>query len=147
MKVMKTGVFKEGGTTMIFDMDFKIKSREDIHSMIIFGSYMVIMVALTLFGAYGMSGSDAMGYSFLTYYMVLPAGSFIAAMFLGNRRHPIKWIAPFIFAVVGYVMPLPVFGYSLLFNALMAFIPAVIGFLIGLGIQAIQLSKSRKKAK
>ena len=122
----------------MFDMDFKVKDKSDVFSISVLVSYLVIMGALVLFGMFGTAGSDAMGYSLLAYYVMLPVLSLIVAMMLGNRRHPVKWIAPVLFAGVGYVMPIPVFGTTECFTALMAFVPALVGFVIGTASFAIR---------
>lgn len=130
----------------MFDMDFKVKGKQDVFSIVVLGVYLAVMASIVLEGVYGMDGSDAMGYSILAYYMVLPALSLIAAMLLGVRRHPVKWLAPVLFAVVGYAMPVPVFKYADTFTALVALISAVIGLGLGLGIMAFRKIREKQRS-
>lgn len=131
---------------MVFDMDFKVKDKQDVFSIMVLVIYLVVMGALVLWGAFGLSGSDAMGYSLLSYYMILPALSLIATMLLGSRRHPVKWFAPVLFAAVGYGMPVPVFKYADTFTALVALIPALIGLGLGVGIFAFRKKREKQKS-
>lgn len=131
---------------MIFDMDFKVKDKQDVFSIIVLGVYLVVMIAVVLMGVFSRDGSDAMGYSILSYYMILPALSLIAAMLLGVRRYPVKWIAPVLFAAVGYGMPVPVFKYADIFTALVALIPALLGLGLGLGIFAFRKIREKQKS-
>ncbi len=79
-----------------------VKSKRNIGKLIIIATYLVIYaIAMILFWCIA-DGSDAMGYSLLIFYLVLPVTTFVLSILIGINDYwsRWKWISSVIFAVM-----------------------------------------------
>ena len=93
-----------------------------------------------------MSGSDALGYAFLAFYVILPLAALICSLLLGLRKSRAKWIVPFIFGIVAGVLPLIVFQYTESTFFVIPFVFSIVGTLIGHVAYLIKTMRKKKAA-
>lgn len=82
-------------------------------------------------GLFFLSPGDEMGYSILNFYLLLPLTALICSLLLGLRSHWMKWLAPVLFGLLGWLLPWAVFHATDAMFLMLTFVPALIGLLTG----------------
>ncbi len=131
-----------------------VKSKRNIGKLIIIATYLVIYaIAMILFWCVA-DGSDAMGYSLLIFYFVLPVTTFVLSILIGINDYwgRWKWLSAVIFGIMYTLAEYAtfklantfVFGNFNLPNLTLLLIGAIIS-LAGLGIGTLVRRHLRKK--
>ncbi len=79
-----------------------VKSKRNIGKLIIIATYLVIYaIAMILFWCVA-DGSDAMGYSLIIFYFVLPVITFVLSILIGINDYwgKWKWLSAIIFGIM-----------------------------------------------
>ena len=84
---------------------FKKEYNKHIITMIAFAIYCTLAMTAFVEGRFLMDESEAMGYGILYFFLILPLGALICNALLGTQKNKIKFVAPFIFGIVGLVLP------------------------------------------
>jgi EamA domain-containing membrane protein RarD len=101
-------------------------------SIICCGSTALVFLLVALWGVFALNPGDALGYSLLNFYLIMPVTSLVAGAFMGALKTRLKWIYPVVFGALGVLVPCAVFGslWSVI-SLFFAFIPALAGVLVG----------------
>lgn len=104
-------------------------------------AFVVVLIGLLVWSLF-MEGSDAMGYAFLAFYVILPLAGLACSLGLGLKPGKGKWLAPVVLGGLACLVPLLVFGYTEWTFFLFIFLFSALGSVIGHIIYCI---KNRKK--
>ena len=79
-----------------------VKSKNKLSRQLIIITYLVIWAFSLIFFWFFTSGSDAMGYSLMFLWILLPVTTFILSLLIGKGDHwrRYKWISPLIFGLM-----------------------------------------------
>lgn len=84
-----------------------------------------------------------MGFSVLSFYLIMPVASLVAALLLGVKNAHMKRAYPVFAGILGFIIPSLVFGGINWVSALFSFVPSVIGLGIGALFRYITDNKKR----
>lgn len=110
-------------------------------SLICYGITLVVFLVIYLWGALGSITGDEMGYSILSFYLIMPFTSFVMSLIMGMKNVYMKWLFPVIFGILGFAIPLMVFGSFDWISLFFSFIPAMSGMGVGVLVQRLRLRK------
>jgi len=106
---------------------------------------LIIFIAVTIWGLLFLNPGDEMGYALLSFYLIIPVSSFVIAFILTKTNTNLIWLYPVVFGLFGFFIPTLIFHASWgWFAALYVAAPALLGLLIGSGIQKIRTVKTIK---
>lgn len=101
-------------------------------SIICYAVTAAIFLIVALWGIFALNPGDALGYSLLNFYLVMPLTSLVAGIFMGALQTRTKWIYPAVFGVLGVLIPNAVFSFTWSFVVLFfSLIPALAGVFAG----------------
>ena len=106
-------------------------------------AFITVAILIIVQGVFLLQPGDEMGYSLLNFYFILPLTALISSILIGMRDAKIKWFVPILFGMIGMFIPWIVFHSTNEVAVFFAFLPSLIGVLIGTAIRA--LKKKRKK--
>lgn len=107
----------------------KANSRLTIVSFIV--SFLVF-IGIGIAGLFFLESGDEIGYVLFYYYLVMPIVTFITGFILGIKDSKFKWLYSFVFGLFGVIMPTLILTAAWdMISLLFAFVPALIGVLIG----------------
>lgn len=118
----------------------KLMNTTKRHYIICYGSTICIFLIIALWGMFGSIDGDALGYSILNFYLIMPLTSMINGLILGIKNIYLKWMFPVLFGILGFLIPRFVFGSWDGIALIFSFIPALLGVSAG-----TLISKVRKK--
>lgn len=124
--------------------EFQKRFRKHNITIAVLSVFATIAAIIVIWGIFFLQPGDEMGYSLLCFYFLLPLTAFVCSWILGTRQTTIKWFSPLLFGAAGYVLPLAVFHASDALGFFMAFIPSLLGLLIGTVICAIRARTAKK---
>lgn len=75
--------------------------------------------------------TDIMGYAILTFYLAMPLFSLVSCIFVGNGGGKLKWVAPVVYAVLAWTLPIAVVGTTEVLFLQIPFVAGLVGVLIG----------------
>lgn len=133
-----------------------VKSKKSLSKLILIATYLVIWaIALIVFWFFT-SSSDAMGYSFMSLWVLLPVTTFVISLLIGKNDYwgSWKWVSAIIFGIMYMLAEYVTFSAANMasfdnFNMPelgMLFAGAVIslaGLAIGAGIHRVKVKKNR----
>lgn len=133
-----------------------VKSKKSLSKLILIATYLVIWaIALIVFWFFT-SSSDAMGYSFMFLWVLLPVTTFVISLLIGKNDYwgSWKWVSAIIFGIMYMLAEYATFSAANMasfdnFNMPelgMLFAGAVIslvGLAIGAGIHRVKAKKNR----
>ena len=79
-----------------------VKSQKKLSLTILLATYLGIWAFALIVFWFFISGSDAMGYSLVFLWIILPVTTFVISLLVGKNNHPGKgnWITPIAFGVM-----------------------------------------------
>ncbi len=75
--------------------------------------------------------TDAMGYALLAFYVVQPLFALISCIYVGYGKGKRKWLAPMLYSLLSWTLPIAVCGAWETIFLLLTFVPGVVGLVIG----------------
>ncbi|MDR3120980.1 MAG: hypothetical protein LBU58_06565 [Clostridiales bacterium] len=110
------------------------------HSIICYGITICIFVIIALWGMgiFGSITGDEMGYSILSFYLIMPLTSITVGLIMGIKGLYWKWPYPVLVGILGFIIPRFVFGVSEIITLFSSFIPALLGVSIGTLIRKVR---------
>lgn len=75
--------------------------------------------------------TDIMGYAILAFYLAMPLFSLVSCIFVGNGAGKLKWVAPIVYAVLAWTLPIAAVDNTEALFLQMPLITGLIGLLIG----------------
>lgn len=106
-------------------------------------AFVCVFIGLLIWSCF-MLGSDALGFAFIAFFVIMPIAAFVCALIAGRREHKFKWFLPLIFGVLAFALPQIIFSYTDSTFFTFAFFPALVGVVIG---HVSRLLKKRKERK
>ena len=103
-------------------------------SIICYGISALIFLAIYTFGVF-LSPGDEIGYVLLNFYIVMPITTLIVSIIISNKKGYLFWFYPVFVGLLGIIIPSVVFNTFEMLSLLFAFIPALIGLIIGTNIR------------
>ena len=91
-----------------------------------------IYTAILLWGVLGDHHGSFFGYGMLSFYLVLPATSFVYSLLSALMKIHLKWLYPFLFSAYGLMIPLIVFPNMFSDVWIFCIVPAFLGYGIGM---------------
>lgn len=91
-----------------------VKSKAKLSKVILIATYLGIWAfALIIFWIFT-SGSDAMGYSFVFSWIILPVSTFVISLLIGKNNYwgNLKWIVPVVFGIMHMLAEYATFSIS-----------------------------------
>ena len=91
-----------------------VKSKAKLSKVILIATYLGIWAfALIIFWIFT-SGSDAMGYSFVFLWIILPVSTFVISLLIGKNNYwgNLKWIVPVVFGIMHMLAEYATFSIS-----------------------------------
>lgn len=91
-----------------------VKSKAKLSKVILIATYLGIWAfALIIFWLFT-SGSDAMGYSFVFLWIILPVSTFVISLLIGKNNYwgNLKWIVPVVFGIMHMLAEYATFSIS-----------------------------------
>lgn len=107
--------------------------------------FCVVAVFILIQGIFFLNPGDAMGYSLLDFYLILPITAFVCSIIAGKEETPLKWILPILFGIIGFLLPGIVFQSYDMVAVFFALLPSIVGTLIGTGFQYRKRKKNSRK--
>lgn len=99
-------------------------------SIICYGVSALIFLAIYTFGVF-LSAGDEIGYVLLNFYIVMPLTALIVSLIISMKKGYLFWFYPVFVGLLGIIIPSVVFSTFEMLSLLFAFIPALIGLIIG----------------
>lgn len=118
-----------------------VKSRQKLSKLVLVIAYLVIwVVSIVVFWLGG--NQDAMGYSLVVFYFVLPISTLIICVFIGKNDGwtNIKWLMLLFFAIMNMLAPYFTFSLSNMITFNKTNMPDATGFLSGIICAAIGIA-------
>jgi hypothetical protein len=100
-------------------------------SMICYCASILVFVMIYISGVYLKPGNE-MGYCLLSFYLIMPLSTFIVAFIISMNRGYLFWFYPIFFGFFGEFIPYQIFRSFDFIGLFFAFIPAVLGIMLGL---------------
>jgi len=119
------------------------KQRKKI-TKLCYGITAGIFLVLLLWGILGSITGNELGYSLLSFYLIMPLTSLVIGIIIGIKNGYLKWLYPFVFGIFSLLVPRIIFGSWNSFDAIelfFSFIPALVGVGIGTLIGKIRKEK------
>ena len=132
-----------------------VKSRQRLSRMILVLVYLLIWT-VTIVSFWWTSGSDAMGYGLLAFYIVLPLATLVTSVFIGKDEGwaSSRWLMMLFFGVMYMLGPFATFSMAnnLAFDhrnlpQLTDMLPGILCSAVGLGIGALIRRTGKKRQK
>lgn len=117
---------------------FKKGFRKHTISVVALSAFITVAVIMLIWGLFFLEPGDEMGYCLLNFYFFLPLTAFICSLISGKRESKVKWLLPVVFGVIGGILPYAIFHSMDMIFIFFAFIPSVLGLIIGLGVALIK---------
>jgi len=109
-------------------------------TLICYIASLLIYAGILLWGLFGDHRGSYFGYGMISFYVIIPLSSFVMAMVLNISDANLKWLYPFVFGLLGAIIPATVSWVKLSswvmfldvwpFVVLPAFIGSGVGFFI-----------------
>lgn len=119
----------------------KTKSKKSLCNRIIpivtMVMFAVIAVWAVIAGKFLEPGFE-MGYMLFFFYFLIPFAAFIGSAILGAGEAGIKWLAPFIFAIVTPGILFMAFDSTDMIFVIITLVPGLVGLAIGIAIRAVR---------
>lgn len=118
-----------------------VKSKQKLSKLVLVIAYLVIWVLSIV--VFWLGGSqDAMGYSLVVFYFVLPISTLIISVFIGKGDGwtNIKWLMLLFFGIMNMLAPYLTFSLSNMITSNKFNMPDAIGFLSGIICAAIGIA-------
>lgn len=135
-----------------------VKSKNKLSESIIISVYLAIWAFALIVFWFFTSGSDAMGYSLIFLWIILPVSTFVISFLIGKNDYfgKIKWITPSICGIMHMLAEYATFSMAnmitvdfariniphfelILFGAIFS----IIGLIVGLGVEKIQKRRNK----
>ncbi len=100
-------------------------------SLICFCATFFVFLTIFLWGIFGLTSGDEMGFSVLNFYLIMPSVFFAAALLLGIKNAYMKWAYPVFAGILGFIVPSLVFSGINWISLFFSFFPSMIGLGIG----------------
>lgn len=94
-------------------------------------AYAILYLLLLLWGRFFLAPDTAGLYSLCSSYLTLPLAALIVSIIIGKKTKYLRFVMPIVFTFAGWLLPLSVFGASGWVFVWAAFIPSIIGAIIG----------------
>ena len=134
-----------------FEIEHNVDSAKKFQKAV--KKHLATVVAITAFvtvaaiglieGLFFLQPGDEMGYAIFYFYLFMPLAALVCTGILGAKKGKIKWFAPFLFGVIGGLLPWAVFHSTNLIFVFFAFIPSLIGVLSGNIILYVRSKKQK----
>lgn len=93
---------------------------------------LIVFLGILLWGAFGYIRGKEMGFVFTNFYILMPITSFICGYFTYKNLKLLSVIQVILVGVLGFLIPYLLFrNYSPLLNLLIAFVPSLVGVILG----------------
>lgn len=103
--------------------------------------FITISALLMIWGVVFQRVEDEIGYSLVAFYLIMSLLSIICSAVWASGRSKTKFFAPIIFGAMGFMLPFTVFQSFDVICLFFAFIPSLIGLLIGLCVYSFNKDK------
>lgn len=100
-------------------------------TILCYGITLLVYIIVFLWGVLGEHNGEYFGYGLFSFYYIIPITSFLGALIIGTINTPWKWFYPILFGVVGFVIPIIVFGRIANIPLLVYVLPSLVGLSIG----------------
>lgn len=89
-----------------------VKSKNRLSKIVLLSAYLIIWAAAEIVFWFFASGSDAMGYSIMFLWVLLPATTFIVSLFIGKNNYwgKAKWALALFFGIMFMLVPYSTFS-------------------------------------
>lgn len=89
-----------------------VKSKNRLSKIILLSAYLIIWAAAEIVFWFFTSGSDAMGYSIMFLWVLLPVTTFIVSLFIGKNNYwgKAKWAFALFFGIMFMLVPYSTFS-------------------------------------
>ena len=110
-------------------------------SAICYWATFLVFLLIFLWGKFGTTPGDEMGFSVLNFHLIMPGVSFAAALLLSIKNAYIKWIYPVFAGILGFTLPSLVFDGISWISLFFSFVPSVLGLGIGIFVRKLLARK------
>lgn len=97
-----------------------------------FALNIIVFLGILFWGAFGYIRGNEMGFTFMNFYILMPLVSFVCGFLTYKNLKLLSIFQSVVVGALGFAIPYLLFrNYSLFLNLAIAFIPSIIGVMIG----------------
>lgn len=128
---------------------FRHHMRKHMAAVAAIGAFVGIAAVILIWGLLFLRPGDEMGYTLLTFYLILPTTAFLCSLITAMKQTRVKWLLPVVFGGIGCVLPFIIYKDSLWdsFALFFAAIPSLLGLVIGLIVSGCNRKRKNRRKK
>ena len=113
---------------------------------ICYGISAAVFLLIYFWGEFWLCPGDELGYSLLSFYLIMPLTAFIISAVLSAKNCVFLWLYPVVFGILGFLIPFAVFVSLGPIMFCLALIPSLLGILAGSVFRKTKTAMKKKHA-
>lgn len=110
-----------------------------------YGISAAVYLLIYFWGKLWLCPGDELGYSLLSFFLIMPLTAFIVSAVLSAKKCVFLWLYPVVFGILGFLFPYAVFVSPDPIMFCLALIPSLLGILAGVVFRTIYTAFKKKR--